>query len=197
MSHRSHGEMLNDAMIGLDHYFNGPPPTGRKRTGWRKIGLVLFSFGYGDRTSGNANYISNGATREDIIKFLRETADRFEQGEGAAPVRDVLPPEPDADTIPDEPPPIPFDPDAELTPLAIEGRLVDYSWRGFEHFAVPADAHPGQRADMKACFFAGASALFQFFAGLDEEDEEAIGIMSGIDRELQEYAKFVTGKGSH
>lgn len=192
-----YAEMLNDAMVGLDMFFNGQRPPGSKATGWQRVGLVLLTFAYGDKTSGRANYVSNGASRKDIIKFLRETADRFEAGEGTAPAEDVLADgAPVEDKIPGElPPPEPFDPDAELTPLAIDGKLIDYGWRGFQHFVVPANASPGQRADMKACFFAGASTLFQYFASLDEADGEGLEIMSGIDRELQEYAAFVVAQG--
>lgn len=43
-----------------------------------EFGFTLLVFPWGD-TKGLANYVSN-AQREDIIKFLRETATRLEQG---------------------------------------------------------------------------------------------------------------------
>lgn len=43
----------------------------------RQIGIVMLVFPFG-ATDGQANYISNGAERRDIIAFLRETAARLE-----------------------------------------------------------------------------------------------------------------------
>lgn len=58
----------------LDETFNGDA-----RGHDRKTGFVLLVFPYGDK-SGRCNYISNGADRRDIIKLLREQANRFDSG---------------------------------------------------------------------------------------------------------------------
>lgn len=57
----------------LDLEFNG-------RAGGpdRATGFVLLVFPYGEG-KGRCNYISNGASREDMIKLLREQANRFEE----------------------------------------------------------------------------------------------------------------------
>lgn len=43
----------------------------------RKVGFVLLVFPFGEG-EGRCNYISNGADRRDIIKLLREQANRFD-----------------------------------------------------------------------------------------------------------------------
>ena len=43
----------------------------------RTTGFVLLVFPFGDN-SGRCNYISNGANRSDIVKLLREQANRFD-----------------------------------------------------------------------------------------------------------------------
>jgi len=58
----------------LDETFNGDA-----RGSERKTGFVLLVFPYGD-VDGRCNYISNGADRRDIIKLLREQANRFDSG---------------------------------------------------------------------------------------------------------------------
>lgn len=60
----------------LDVTFNGDikGPT-------RKTGFVLLVFPFNER-EGRCNYISNGANRADIIKLLREQANRFEADTG-------------------------------------------------------------------------------------------------------------------
>jgi hypothetical protein len=45
----------------------------------RTTGFVLLVFPFGER-EGRCNYISNGADRKDIIKLLREQANRFDTG---------------------------------------------------------------------------------------------------------------------
>lgn len=44
----------------------------------RTTGFVLLVFPFGEK-EGRCNYISNGADRADIIKLLREQANRFDQ----------------------------------------------------------------------------------------------------------------------
>jgi len=45
----------------------------------RSTGFVLLVFPFGE-TEGRCNYISNGADRKDIVKLLREQANRFDTG---------------------------------------------------------------------------------------------------------------------
>jgi hypothetical protein len=65
---------MNAIAHALDETFNGDA-----KGSDRKTGFVLLVFPYGDETGGRCNYISNGADRRDIIKLLREQANRFEQ----------------------------------------------------------------------------------------------------------------------
>ena len=58
----------------LDQVFNGDT-----KGAAREVGFVLLVFPYGD-TEGRCNYISNGAERKDIVKLLREQANRFDTG---------------------------------------------------------------------------------------------------------------------
>ena len=66
-------EKMNILARALDLDFNGGA-RGRDR----KTGFILLVFPYGE-SEGRCNYISNGADRRDIIKLLREQANRFEQ----------------------------------------------------------------------------------------------------------------------
>jgi len=59
---RALDDVLNEGLKGAD----------------RKVGFVLLLFEYGE-SDGTCNYISNGADRRDIIKLLREQANRFDQ----------------------------------------------------------------------------------------------------------------------
>lgn len=43
----------------------------------RQTGFVLLVFPFGEN-DGRCNYISNGADRRDIVKLLREQANRFD-----------------------------------------------------------------------------------------------------------------------
>lgn len=70
---RFKGEM-QDVAAALDRFFNG-----EKRGSDRDVGFVLLVFPFGER-EGRCNYISNGADRRDIIKLLREQANRFDEG---------------------------------------------------------------------------------------------------------------------
>lgn len=56
----------------LDEIFNGD-----KKGADRTIGFVLLVFPYGEK-EGRCNYISNGADRNDMVKLLREQANRFD-----------------------------------------------------------------------------------------------------------------------
>lgn len=51
------------------------------------IGFVLITFGF--KTAGIGNYISNGK-REDIIKALREAADKLEANEDLPPANTTI-----------------------------------------------------------------------------------------------------------
>lgn len=65
---------MNKVAAGLDEVFNGELK-GDKRT----TGFVLLVFPFGEK-EGRCNYISNGADRADIVKLLREQANRFDTG---------------------------------------------------------------------------------------------------------------------
>lgn len=58
----------------IDEYFND-----EKKGSQRPVGFVLLVFPFGE-AEGRCNYISNGADRKDIIKLLREQANRFDTG---------------------------------------------------------------------------------------------------------------------
>ncbi len=45
----------------------------------RQVGFVLLVFPFGEQ-EGRCNYISNGADRAEIVKLLREQANRFDTG---------------------------------------------------------------------------------------------------------------------
>jgi hypothetical protein len=59
----------------IDEIFNGDLKAPNKTTGF-----VLLVFPYGER-EGRCNYISNGANRADMVRLLREQANRFEETE--------------------------------------------------------------------------------------------------------------------
>lgn len=65
--------IMVDVMRTLDTYLN----PGLKAPN-KKIGIVMLTFHYGEVDGSRTNYISNGASREDMTKLLRELADRFE-----------------------------------------------------------------------------------------------------------------------
>jgi len=58
----------------LDEAFNG-----EAKGADRKTGFVLLVFPFGSKDE-RCNYISNGADRTDIVKLLREQANRFDTG---------------------------------------------------------------------------------------------------------------------
>ncbi len=65
---------MNAVARTLDEVFNG-----EARGAERKIGFVLLVFPFGEVKDGRCNYISNGADRRDMIKLLREQANRFDE----------------------------------------------------------------------------------------------------------------------
>lgn len=65
-------EQMNAIASVLDETFNGSA-----RGADKKVGFVLLVFPY-DAPAGRANYISNGADREDICVMMREQIARFE-----------------------------------------------------------------------------------------------------------------------
>jgi len=65
---------MNAVARVLDDTFN-PDQHGKDR----EIGFVLLVFPFGTK-DGCCNYISNGADRADIVKMLREQANRFDTG---------------------------------------------------------------------------------------------------------------------
>lgn len=66
----SHTEAV---MAAINEMYNTPGQP-------KRVGLVLLMFPYGV-SDGQANYVSNGANREDMILFLEETAKRLRQRE--------------------------------------------------------------------------------------------------------------------
>jgi hypothetical protein len=65
---------MNAIAFVLDEVFNGTAK-GQDRT----TGFVLLVFPFGE-TKGRCNYISNGADRSQMVKLLREQANRFDLG---------------------------------------------------------------------------------------------------------------------
>ncbi len=65
---------MNALARTMDEIFNG----GLKGNA-RTIGFVLLVFPFGEK-EGRCNYILNGADRADIVKLLREQANRFDIG---------------------------------------------------------------------------------------------------------------------
>ena len=68
-----YAEKMRSLARVLDEYFNG----GLKGDA-RDTGFVLLVFPYGEG-EGRCNYISNGADRRDMVKLLREQANRFDR----------------------------------------------------------------------------------------------------------------------
>lgn len=65
-------ETMNGLAKAIDAMFNG---TAKGKD--RETGFVLLAFPFGD-TDGRCNYISNGASREDIVILFKEMIARFE-----------------------------------------------------------------------------------------------------------------------
>lgn len=63
---------LMQATAALDEVFNGD-----RRGAERQVGFVLLVFPFGEK-EGRCNYISNGADRADMVRLLREQANRFD-----------------------------------------------------------------------------------------------------------------------
>jgi len=57
----------------VDEFFNGELKGPARRTGF-----VLLVFPFGEAARGRCNYLSNGASRQDIAALFREMAARFE-----------------------------------------------------------------------------------------------------------------------
>lgn len=63
---------MNAIARTLDEVFNG-----ELKGSARQVGFVLLVFPFGEK-DGRCNYISNGADRRDMVKLLREQANRFD-----------------------------------------------------------------------------------------------------------------------
>jgi hypothetical protein len=63
---------MNAIANALDDLFNGPVKGPARQTGFI---LLVFPFGEGE---GRCNYISNGASRKDVVTMLKEQIKRFE-----------------------------------------------------------------------------------------------------------------------
>lgn len=194
---KTFAKLMGSVMLHADVAFNGPKPRDAKAD-WRQVGVVMLTFAYGDRTSGVANYISNGADRRDIIKFLRETADRFERNEGIEPVKVVVdgPPPAEPSAAPEAIPTLNVlhaDSDNMVRQHAIDGSMIAFAWEGFRKFVIPPDAGEAQLTDLKGTFFAGAHTMFEFLAAVGDDlaEDEAMAIMSGLNEELRAYADLM------
>jgi hypothetical protein len=64
-------DTMNKVAGAIDEAFNGTA-----RGNDRKVGFVLLVFPFG-ADDGRCNYISNGASREDIVVMMREQIARF------------------------------------------------------------------------------------------------------------------------
>lgn len=58
-------------MAAIDDLFNGDAKGPDKG-----VGIVMMVFPYGD-TTGRCNYMSNGASREDVVVLMKEMIARF------------------------------------------------------------------------------------------------------------------------
>ena len=65
-------QQMQDLAEVLDHVLNGDLRGKRRTTGFV---LLVFPFGSSD---GRCNYMSNGASRADIVTLMREQIARFE-----------------------------------------------------------------------------------------------------------------------
>lgn len=198
-----HGDVLQGLMAALDHAVNGPKPEGATDPSWRKVGLVLFTFPFGD-ASGLANYVSNGADRADMIKFLRETADRFERQLAEADnTADQIRGADIGGMIQDEiahgtDQPMDEMVDAVARRLADEGKIVEAGWHGYKRIfhrgAVPAS----RLRENRRAFLAGADHMFssamQIMDQNGEPTEQDMQRMDLIWKELQAFQKETYGK---
>lgn len=65
-------DQMNALARGIDEIFNGDTKGKERQTGFV---LLVFPF---EGFDGRANYISNGASREDIVALFKEMIARFE-----------------------------------------------------------------------------------------------------------------------
>jgi len=65
-------EAMNNLALALDQILNG------QAIGGRQSGFVLLLFPYDDK-SGNCNYVSNGANREDIVRMFKAQVKLLEE----------------------------------------------------------------------------------------------------------------------
>lgn len=70
-----YAETMTNVASLLDLFFNGTV-----RGSGRETGFVLLVFPFGEAQNGRCNYISNGADRADIVKLMREQANRLDTG---------------------------------------------------------------------------------------------------------------------
>lgn len=183
---------LQVLMGALDQTINGDPPNGATDASWRKTGLVMFSFPYGDQ-SGKANYVSNGADRRDMVKFLRETADRFEsqlmaeEDDTLDQINEAVMKETIRETVSAG-----ADLDGVAKKLADSGRIVEAGWLGFRRAVLKPTTPAGKLRDMRVSFMAGAMHLFQTMTQIMEADEEPTEAdyqrMQSISDELEGFA---------
>jgi hypothetical protein len=65
-------EQMNQLAQAIDELFNGTEKGKRRQTGFL---LMVFPF---NEHEGRCNYISNGASRQDVIALFKEQIARFE-----------------------------------------------------------------------------------------------------------------------
>ena len=66
-------DLMNSVAQGLDKIFNGNNTGADKKTGW-----VLMVYSYSEAENGSCNYISNSASRRDLVVLMKEMIARFE-----------------------------------------------------------------------------------------------------------------------
>jgi hypothetical protein len=71
-------ERYRDQMLAIAKTLDGFLNDGREEKAPRKTGFVLMVFPFGEVEGGRTNYISNGASREDMVKLMKELIVRFE-----------------------------------------------------------------------------------------------------------------------
>lgn len=193
---------LHASMAALDDHFNGPKPPGATGPSWRKVGLVLLQFEYGNK-QGIANYVSNGADREDMILFLRETADRFEH-ELQVQKDETLGQINNADIMGMIGEQIEKDGgipkiDAVSKKLADEGKIIEAGWQGFRRMAYKPTTSAHRLSELRVAFMAGAAHLFSSMMdimdpGREEPTDDDMRRMDQINAELKRFMDERFGK---
>lgn len=195
---------LQASMAALDEHFNGEKPKGLAPGdhSWRRWGLAILQFKFGTN-DGIANYVSNGADRADMIPFLRETADRFEN---ALQVEqdEVMGRINEADimgmvgSVAEKAGGIPKT-DAVAKKLTDEGKIIEAGWVGYKKMAYKPTTPPARLTEARVAFIAGAAHLFSSMMeimdpGREEPTEADFRRMDQIEKELRGFIEQRFGK---